>query len=449
MGLLPIVKAFQLQSDTKKISFINIDDIVNSIQANSIVIEKILIEIAEYTKQSIKKMPKYLITEDYPDSYSPKDFFKKYIKTILAPVYHDRANEIEKKTRIQFMKLWSYNAEKIAKNENIELNPNYYFYGHNKNDKFLTGFSTKVSEVYRSAFLRVLHGIKESVPPSFYLEYSLATLPVDFSFWRIDSKRMPKYWPKLAETKTTDTAKKDIALIQFEIPIKTLTKHKENNFVILGASGAICPETGWSESPLHSFSLIGFGYKVVGKDLPTPEEISKEILWNPQTIIIPTSANKPLNFLENHPHFDIHSDPIQIKDLIIFPLITRNRDLTISFWQYFKDKNQSLNIIDALRNDLVIKIEQNHWSYIDKDNNEIIIFEDWLEGLQERYEFEMPIPHGQQVFIDEVFLNSILKDNNLRLGHLLKTTFRDKSYSYDEIKTVNNYELLNISSIII
>src|SRR3989339_565647 len=449
MGLLPVIKAFQLQSDTKKISFIDITNIVNSVQANSIVIEKILVEIAGGTKQKLKKLPKYLSANKYLEPYKPKDFFEKYIKTILAPIYHDRANEIEEKTGIPFMKLWSYNAEEIAKIESIELNPNNYFYGHSKNDKFLIGFSTKVSEIYRSAFLRVLYSIKKLIPYNFYLEYSLATLPIDFSFWRIDSNRMPGYWPKFKNAKTSDTTKKDISLIKFETSIDTLIKHKENNFVIIGASGAICPGTGWDESPLHSFSLIGFAYRVVGKNLPAPEEVSQKILWNPQTIILPTRAKKPLNFLENHPYFDIHSEPIQIKDLMLFPLITRNRDMTISFWQYYKDKNQSFNIIDELRNDLEIKIKQNHWAYVNKENNEIIVFKDWLEGLQERYEFEIPIPHGQQVLINDKFLNKVLKENNLRLGFLLKTTFRDKSYSYDEIKKADSFELLNVSNIII
>src|SRR3989339_886017 len=235
------------------------------LMANLIVIEKILVEIAGGTKQKIKKLPKYLSANKYLEPYKPKDFFEKYIKTILAPIYHDRANEIEEKTGIPFMKLWSYNAEEIAKIESIELNPNNYFYGHSKNDKFLIGFSTKVSEIYRSAFLRVLYSIKKLIPYNFYLEYSLATLPIDFSFWRIDSNRMPGYWPKFKNAKTSDTTKKDISLIKFETSIDTLIKHKENNFVIIGASGAICPGTGWDESPLHSFSLIGFAYRVVGK----------------------------------------------------------------------------------------------------------------------------------------------------------------------------------------
>lgn len=446
MGLLPIIKAFQLSSDYNKLSFVNIDNTINSIHANSIVIEKLLVEIAEYTKQSIKKFPRYLPIKNYSEPYRPKDFFEKYIKTILAPIYYDRASEIEKRTRIPFIKRWAYNAEEIAKNESIELTPNHYFYGHSKNDKFLTGFSTKVSEIYRSAFLRVLYSIKEAVPPDFYIEYSFATLPVDLSFWKINSNRMPKYWPKLAKTKTKQ---KDLFLIQFETPVSTLIKHKKNSSLILSASGAICPETRWNESPSHTFSLISFGYKLVGKELPTPEEVSQEILWRPQTITIPINANKPLNFLENSHYFDINSEPMQIKDLVVYPLITRNRDLTISFWQYFKDKNQSLNIVDELRNGLKIKIKNNSWVYIDKHNDEIIVFEDWLEGLEERYEFEMPIPHGQQIFVNEEFINKKLEENGLRLGYLLKTTFRDKSYSYDKIKTVDSFELLNVSNIIL
>ncbi len=445
IGLLPIIKAFQVSSDYNNLAFINIENIVSVINANSIVIEKLLVEIAKYTKQEIKKFPEYLSIRNYSKSYIPNDFFKKYIKTILAPIYLDRANEIEKRTGIPFIKLWAYNAEAIAKDENIKLIPNHYFYGHSKNDKFLIGFSTKVSEIYRSAFLRVLYSVKKVIPDDFYLEYSFATLPVDLSFWKISSNRMPKYWPKLAKTKTEQ---KDLSLIQFKTPVSTLLKYKENNFSILGASGAICPETGWYESPSHSFSLIGFGYKVIGKNLPTAEEVSREILWSPQTLIIPTKADRPLNFLENYPLFDVHTEPIQIKDLVVFPLVTRNKDLTIGLWQYYRDKNQSFNIVDELRNSLKIEIKQNRWAYIDKEDNEIIVFEDWLDGLQERYEFEMPIPHGQQILINNEFLNSLLENNNLRLGFLLKTTFRNKKYSYDEIEVINDYDLLGISNII-
>jgi len=451
IGLLSIIKAFQNCTNTKDLSFIKIKEIVNSIQANSIVIEKLLEVIIQKTKEKNKKQPEYIPVKKTPEPYRPNEFFGKYVKTILAPIYSDRAEEIERDTSYPYIKTWAHNAEIIAQEEHIELNPNHSFYGYNKNGEFLTGFSTKVSEIYRSAFLRVLHNvyISDLISLDFYLEYSLATLPIDLSFWKITPNSVPEWWPKLINNGITEGKENDFSLIQFKEPIENIVKYEKNGNIILGAEGAIEPDKGWHENPLHSFYLVGFGYKILGSNLPKPEEIAKKIVRIPQTLLIPTEAEKPLNFLENPFYHDFHSKPFQIKDLIVFPLITRNRSLTINLWQYFKDKDQSFNIVDELRSDLKIFIKNNNWGYEDRDKNEVVSFENWVEGLQERYEFEMPIPHGHFTVINKTFLINKLKKNNLRLGYILIPVFRTRKYSYDEIKRVKNCKFINVSNIII
>ena len=77
IALLPIIKAFQLTSDYDKLSFININEIINYISANSITIEKLLVEISKYTKQDIEKFPEYLSIRNYSNSYIPNDFLAK------------------------------------------------------------------------------------------------------------------------------------------------------------------------------------------------------------------------------------------------------------------------------------------------------------------------------------------------------------------------------------
>lgn len=441
--LLPILKAFQNCTNVKDLSFIRIEKIISSIQVGSIVIDKLLEEISQKTGEKYKQSSVYVQIGEPPVSYQSNPFFIKYIKTILAPIYFSRAMAITKRTDYPFIENWSYTAEVIAKEEKTKLNPNGDFYGHTKNGKFLIGFSTKVSEIYRSAFLRVLYDtyVNWLIPLDFYLEYALATLPVDLSFWKIKSNRMPKWRPKLTNDGTVESKETDLALIKFKEPIENIVQYKQDGNIILGAEGAICPVDGWQKSPSYSFTLIGFGYKVLGKDLPIPEEIAQAIFNIPQTLLIPTS-DKPLSFLENPNYLDLHSDAIKIKDLLIFPLITRNRDLTIGLWQYFKDKGSSLNVVDELRSNLKVKIKDHWWIYEDKDDNEIVVFEDWLEGLQERYEFEMPIPKGQQTLINEIFLIKKLKENGLNLWYILETTFRTRKYIYDDIKIVNNFKFL-------
>jgi hypothetical protein len=450
MSLLPINKAFQVCKNKSDLSFIKIENIISSVQANSIIIEELLKEIASETKEKINRFPQYVTLKEIVPSYEPNDFFNKYINTILAPFYLNKAQEIEGKTRKPFIKIWAYNAEMLAKKENIELNSDLYFYGRHKNDKFLIGFSTKVSEIYRSAFLRVLHNfyIEKLISPNLYLEYSFVTLPVDLSFWNILPNRVPEWWPKLIGFEDDDKKEK-IATIQLEEPIENIIRYNKNNKIVLTTEGAIRPTGGWRENPKHSFSLIGFGYKVVGSDFPSPEEVVKEILHSPQTLLMATKTKYPISFLKNSPLFDIFTDPIPIKGLIVFPLITRNIDLTITLWQYFRNKNQSFNIVNELRSGLSISIKYNRWAYEDQNNNEVVIFKDWLEGLQERYEFKMPIPQGHYVLIDYDFLIKKLKEFELRLGYILKTTFRTKKYSHDEVQKIDNFKFLNVSKIIL
>lgn len=447
IGLLPIIKAFQICEKRANLSFIKVQNIIDAIQTNSIVIEKLLEEISSFTNEKIVKFPNYSTTKELPNFYETSKFFNKYIKTILAPIYFYRAEKIEKSTNIPFIKLWDYNTNIVAKEEDIEFNSNHDFYGYNENGKFLTGFSTKVSEIYRSTFLRILYSLYKNnlISMNSYFKYAFATLPIDLSYWDIIPNRIPLWWPKLISFNADFDVKK-ISTIQFKEPIENILQHREGDKIIIAAEGAIEPKEGWADNPVHSFSLISFGYKVLGKGLPKAEEVAQEIIYMPQTIINTNSDNDPINFLKNS-LINNYCSPYQVKDLIIYPIITRNMDLTISLWQYFRDKNQSFNINEELHTGLKSVLSKHEWCYLNGNNEKIVVFKDWLEGLQERYEFEMPIPHGHYVLIDNKFLIEKLKKMNLRVGYILHTTYRYLK-NYDKIQKLENSEFVNVFSII-
>ena len=433
IGLLPIIKAFHI-NDNWYLKFIKIDEICKSIKVNSIVIEELLITISEYTNEEIKSLPNYLLIVEYPKDYEISEFFEKNINGILPPIYLDRAQEIQKKTGIDFMKLWSYNSEKTAKINDIEISSNRNFYGHSKGGKFLIWFATKVSEVYRSVFLRLMEDIKLFMPQDYYVEYSFSTLPVDISFWKISSNKMPKYWPKII--------KDDNVVIDIKNEPISLLEVKKDNYILLWAKWAICPKEWWIKSPKQSFSFIWFGYKIIWKNIPTEKEFWEIFFKNTtSSLLIPTKANKPIAFLENNIFFDIWDEPIQIKDILVYPLLTNNKTLTVNFWQYFKDKNQSFNVIDFLRKDLKVEISNDRWSYINKDKEEKIIFKDWIEWLQERYEFDMPTPYGQEVLVDSDFINKKLKENWLKLWYVNKSTYRKQEHTYSDIEKTTKFQL--------
>lgn len=452
IGLLPIIRAFYI-SRGKNLNYINLSTIVDSIQVNSIVIEKLIQELVSLMNVKKIKTPDYKSIDLCPVSYSVNVFFSKHIKTFLAPIYFIRATKIERSTGKSFIKQWSFTADEIIKDNGIIVNTNQvYYYARSEHDEFLAGFSPKISEVYRSSFLRVLYNFYKNgdIEEDFYLEYAYATLPIELSKWKVAPNRIPDWWPRLIRPAGDQKKEESIIPVAFQTPIESLIKKKKENQLI-AAEGAVQPANSWRLSnPDCSFSLIGFGYKIIGAQMPTPEEVAEEISYAPNLVRIPSNTDRPFHFLEDQKNFlTIKDEHIRVKDMLVYPFVMRERDFCIALWQYFRDFDVSLNLNLSLSQNLKLIINKNSWIYQDKKGIHIASYADWLEGLKQRYDRDMPIPHGQYLMVNYDFLDQWLQDKKLRMGYIVKTTYSAKKYSYDETKKFEDVKFLNVSNIII
>lgn len=450
IGYLPIIKAFYLAKNLIDLNFIDIRRLASAAPLSSEVIERLFDEFSLLMAKAKSNLSSQAKIEIFPVGYVINPFFKKYVKTFLAPIYMSRASEIESESGKEFIKQWSYTADNIIRDTNVEVDANQmYYYGRSEHGEFLIGYSSMISEVYRSAFLRVLQEFYKSgvIPDDFYLEYAYSTLPVELSKWKIQPNRAPEWWPKFLQT----TTKKEELMtdVSFDISPEDLIKSTEKG-TIVGAKGAIQPSIGWTHDPMHSFSLMAFGYKVIGANLPTPEEVAKKVSHSPFLSTVPTQAKRPFNFLENEEsHLPIRCEPIRIKDLEVYPIVVGERDFSISLWQYFRDYTGSFNLNPLLFPDLEVKIGDNNWEQITHDKNSVATYEDWLEGLRDRYERDLPIPHGQYLRIESYFLEKWLQTNGLRLGYVCEVTYRARKYTHEKVHELKEVKLLNVSPVIL
>lgn len=448
IALLPIIKAFYICEDKALLQHIKVDLIASSLPTSSKVIEKLMEVIAQLTGETVPALPTYTSIEELPVDYTVNSFFSKYIKTFLAPIYYNRATDIEMNTWEPFIEHWSYTSESIIKEANLELDGNQvYYYASHPEDKFLMGFSTKVSEAFRSGFIRVLQQFYKDnlIPEDFYLEYVYATLPVELSKWKILPQRSPLWWPKLDHVPEI----KDGVLepIVFSSSPEDLIEGVDSMFII-GAEGGVQPSEGWENTdPNCSFKLIAFGYEIVGSNLPTAEEVAEEFLYSlPSLVTIPSKTKTPFNFLEDSKnHLPIRDNAIKIKDLVMHPLVARDRDLCIELWQYYRDYHSGFNLVPELSENLDLIINSDSWNYQDPSSKIITIYQDWLEGLKDRYYHDTPLPHGHFMKIDKEYLNSYLTKKNLKLGFILKKTYKTKKYDHDKTEKYVDIKLINIS----
>ncbi|MEK7851416.1 MAG: hypothetical protein AAB275_06000, partial [Deltaproteobacteria bacterium] len=274
------------------------------------------------------------------------------------------------------------------------------------------------------------------------------TLPAELSYWKIKLDRAPEWWPKLIQEPHSAVKEQGLYKVGFQKDIRELIS-SENEFMILALDGAAEPADGWQKGILNtSITLIAFGYKVTGGDIPEAEDVTEEIIYSPIVSMNSSGATRPFNFLESYQkHLPSASLPFKINDLIICPLVARYHELVIDLWRWFRHRHSPLTLYSKLSAGLNIELGEDSWSFI-SNGHVVATNKEWIEGLKDKYDKDYEIPHGNYLTADSSFVRSYLDKNDLRLGYIVKTKHIHKKNSYDEAYPIINYELLNVGRII-
>lgn len=453
IGLLPILKAAERNAGDLK--HIRVEEVADALPAMSIVTETLLRELARLVGGKPPVFRRKRSIPLPPDGYRPSDFFRRHITWFLAPVYLNRAEQIEENARVDFVQLWSYAAQEMMAKLGLreEVGDTADFAGV-RHSATLQGISSLLSEVYRSAFLRVIEYLHEQglIPEDFYLDFAYSTVPVELSYWKVAPGRAPAWWPKIHSTRTPDSEKEHLLNIVYERSVLEAIEPRSGH-VVLGMDGAIEFADGWSRNfPNVALGLVAFGYKVLGPDIPRAKEVAAKVLYSPSILLVPSKTDSPLNLLECHKqHVPGGNQPIELRDLIVYPLIARNRDLVIGLWQWFRGFSSPHGLFGLnpeLATGLDIRLGAREWWYM-RGETKVACCADWLEGLREMYDNGSGIPHGHYIQADLSFVSSHLEAKGLRLGYVVKTTYRHRARSYSEPEEFVDYRLMRVGRVIV
>lgn len=448
VGLLPIIKA--LEKADGLYTYIDVEKLSNSIPITSVVIDKLVEEITFLLTQEIHIKARRRQELIPPEKYNPHKFFTKHINGFLAPVYSDHSETITSDTGLDFFRYWAYNSQEIAKEVKVQeqVGDAMNFMGYRP--PIMAGMSTLLSEVYRSAFIRTLQYFYESnlLNIDFYHKYAFATLPIELSFWKLKSNRVPDWWPQLKHETPKESYQKEI--VRFSFPNEDIENilFKKGTSTILGINGAIEPKNGWAEGVLDtSINVVGFAYKVTGPKIPDAEIVAKSVLYGPFIFTIPRMVSRPFNILECSSKFlPSNSRPIVIDNLEIYPLIARVMSFPINLWQWFRGYHPLMLLFKPASRETELRLKDERICYY--SNEKLIAWsQDWTQGIREKTDLE--IPHGTYIEIDKEYLNEYLNSKGLRLGYIMKTSHKFRKYNTEQEQTIEDYKLIGVSKIII
>jgi len=442
LGILPLIKA----SETQPVpNFIKVSDLQNHIKTTSLNIENCLEILKDFTEEDvIIQKKRKTINVQLADNWLISPFFKKYVSSVIPQKYKINALEIEERAGIQFMKVWSYVAHNLLRetgtDESIgELDT---FGGYRGPKGILPGASSRISEIYRSAYIRTLQHFERDISPDFYLDYNYETFPIDISYWRVKPQKKPDWWQVIPTEKCTS-----LEVIEYEKSVQEIIKYKEDGKIILAFDGYLDYKCDKNEESSTQIELIGFGYALTGKTVPEPEKLANLIFGN-YNVVLPSEAENPLMFLNDTGKLLSTKDSFIKKDsLIIWPLVGNNHPLATSHWQWFRFFNKALWPSATVGENLEANIKDNSVEII-KNDKIVGIWTDWLFGLKERHIDGLGIPHGNHLLIDENYLNNLL-GKNFRLAYLLRITHKiDKGYG-EKPDEISYCKYINLSNIIV
>lgn len=448
MGLLPVLKAAEAVASATNL--IDVESLANAMNTTSVVTDGLLERLATVLNESKPECAaaEKKANEIVPATYSISSFFKRNIKGFLPPAYTDWAEMIDRDTRGEFTLHWSYCSEQIMGAMGLTERQEVLHFMRDDHSAVMPGMSTMLSEVYRSAFLRVLRRFydRNLIKRHVYLWRSFATLPVDLSFWKVNPNRAPAWWPKL-KAGPEKNASSGLQAVCFERGVEEVLDSLGDS-KILAMEGSVEPRGGWSDGTLNTaVTLVPFAYRLVGPRMPKAQAVADLLLYSPRIVVDPLAGN-PFSFLEAaSDHVTLSADTATLDDMLICPLVARVRCLVNPTWQWFRHFYVPFGVSHQLTGSPTIKIAGDSWKYV-VDGRVLAIARDWLEGLRERHENGLEIPAGNYTEIDAAVLKSLLIGSGLRVGYVLKTTHKYRMYTYEEAKSVDQYALIRVSNII-
>src|SRR2546430_12298078 len=93
--------------------------------------------------------------EQCPSSFAPSSFFMEYIRSFLPPIYMEEALNLSQRQGLNFVQVWAWESGNLMAESGLreELGQVERYLGR-RHEPRPTGASVRLSEVYRSAFLR-------------------------------------------------------------------------------------------------------------------------------------------------------------------------------------------------------------------------------------------------------------------------------------------------------
>jgi hypothetical protein len=453
IGLLVLLRAQMLSS---RFSLPPIEQINEAIKKPSLLSWQLLSVL--YPNANLPIDDVLIHSETPPGDFTPDSFFEKYATNFLPPIYYEFwITEIEQRTRLPVRLQCAYEWQCIIDETGTELsrNPLDFWQNRQEGKEHHVSVDTKMSEVYRSAYLRALAWTvtQKRMTQRDASFLAAQACPIDLELWQLNPTARPEWWPYVPAK--TDTEEIDTTIAELWKRIEQLweqqweesQKRFNEDWILAEASGIV-----HRSSEIYDLEIYGLFQKCHGPVLPSNEEI---VYWyqgmsDQDRNVIATSCPSHLHFSGILEKQSLDERVQVFDDWSVAPAAGIVRiNGTTPRWQFWR-MYRNIWLPSPFLSDSEITFGHESEGLVAKSNNKIIgKWNDWTDALGEKMFDNIPPATGQQLFLSRKVVEQFTVETTSHFCWICRLTYYYRENTYSSYKEFTDYRVFGATSIVV
>jgi hypothetical protein len=362
--------------------------------------------------------------------FEPDPVFLRYAAYFLSHSYVDEAEKITKTTRSPFINQWAWEWSRLTKELSVIPDLNMLEARGQPDSFYYMCYDFKLSEIYRSAYLRALswavfNGLMSQGEAEMH---ATKCCPIDVGLWRLTSGRTPEWWPGIEKSDNTIDDGVGLVIEQLKNLFHQQT-HEADNWSLTQANGLVDGKNVHVE-----LEIYGVFQRCVGPTVPDLREVLDGFRWKVMEPLIFDSWIKLSGCIFPYPDF---SHGQKIGDWEIIPAFSRIETPVFGHWQWWRYYRQvwapALCLVDGGLN---ITVTEKEICY-DHKSTRIGRWTDWLWGLRDRRDANLPPATGQALFVRREVLDRFSDSSKCSFCWFWRATAYHRRGDWEKYETVS------------
>lgn len=391
-----------------------------------------------------------------PANFSPPKFFARYVESFLPPAVHDWAQRIEEIEHIPFIRQWSYEWQNLMEREGYAASTEAAeYWGGPSSDKQFAPADTRISEVYRSAFLRALAWASQCgrIKANTALYFASKICPVDLALWEIPVARAPAWWPIVqATTSPLDTTPAEVWLRVGLLWLKQGARQPwdsgplGNDEVLLAAGGPVCIAPHSTE-----LKILGAFQRCLGSKSPELSEAFEAVKLAPHNYaqLVQTQWNSRLRCTGKLTCGSEGGFAARVEDWGLVPATLSLHLPTVPRWQAWRMHHALRAPLPFVCGGSLTIEPAESCLHFAANPGQKASWHDWHRGIQEQSDRKQPEPAGYFLTAPRSWIEATEKRLGAQFIWLCELNAHYSKGWSDDAETVSDYRSFGASSIVL